>query len=45
MVSVRSKLFYSEKELCKFINDNRIHQSQVLAITSSPDYYTLFYYA
>ena len=44
MVSVKSKVFDSHPEVCKWINENRIDQSQILAITHIPAHYTVFYY-
>lgn len=44
MVSITSKLFEGPNELCNWINDNDIHQSQIVAITNSRRHYTLFYY-
>lgn len=38
-------VFNTHPEVCKFINDKRLCQSQILSITHGKGFYTLFYYA
>ena len=45
MVSIKSIVLPTHPQVCKFINENRMDQSQIVAITHSAGSYTLFYYA
>lgn len=48
MVSVktktRSKVLFTHPEVCKWIDENIVSQSQIIAITHSNGVYTIFYY-
>lgn len=41
MVSIKNKAFNNAEELCNWINQEHLDQSQIVSITSN---YTLFYY-
>lgn len=44
MVSIKSRPFSRNQEVCDWINAFNIDQSQIVAITYANDVYVVFYY-
>ncbi len=44
MVSIKSRPFSGDQELCNWINAFKIDQSQIVAITYANNVYVVFYY-
>lgn len=44
MVSIKSRPFAGDTELCNWINTFKIDQSQIVAITHANGVYVVFYY-